>query len=226
MSRRYSSCLSLMSPNIRSSSTSENPITAFSGVRSSWDMLARNSDLCRLAISSSRPLPSISRNRRAFWMASDPLALAQDRRGLAVDQLESLRHAQVERLRGRVVLVDGAAVRARQLVGPHGDGLEHAVDVERRADGLADLAERLELLHRFGQLARALLQLAEQPNVLHGDDGLIGEGLEDLDRRVGEEAGLGPGHVDRPDALPLLQHGDGDSAAIADGARDLPGGLV
>ncbi len=36
---------------------------ALSGVRSSWDMLARNSDLCWLATSSCR-------NRRAFWMAS------------------------------------------------------------------------------------------------------------------------------------------------------------
>ena len=47
MSRRYSSWRSLMSPNIRSSSTSEKPSTALSGVRSSCDMLARNSDLCR-----------------------------------------------------------------------------------------------------------------------------------------------------------------------------------
>ena len=45
MSRRYSSWRSLISPNVRSSSTWENPFTAFSGVRSSWDMLARNSDL-------------------------------------------------------------------------------------------------------------------------------------------------------------------------------------
>ena len=36
---------------------------ALSGVRSSWDMLARNSDLWRLATSSWR-------KRRAFWMAS------------------------------------------------------------------------------------------------------------------------------------------------------------
>ena len=42
---------------------------AFSGVRSSWDMLARNSDLWRLAASSCRPLSSISRNSRAFWIA-------------------------------------------------------------------------------------------------------------------------------------------------------------
>ena len=43
---------SLSSPNIRSERTSEKPRMAFSGVRSSWDMLARNSDLCRLAASS------------------------------------------------------------------------------------------------------------------------------------------------------------------------------
>ena len=43
---------------------------AFSGVRSSWLMLARNSDLCRLATSSCRVFSSISRKSRAFWMAS------------------------------------------------------------------------------------------------------------------------------------------------------------
>ena len=42
---------------------------ALSGVRSSCDMLARNSDLCLLAISSSRLLAWISLNRRAFWIA-------------------------------------------------------------------------------------------------------------------------------------------------------------
>ena len=42
---------------------------ALSGVRSSCDMLARNSDLCWLAISSCRLLSWISRNRRAFWIA-------------------------------------------------------------------------------------------------------------------------------------------------------------
>ena len=70
MSRRYSSWRSLSSPNIRSSRTSENPITALSGVRSSCDMLARNSDLCRLAISSWSVLTSSSRNSRALWMAT------------------------------------------------------------------------------------------------------------------------------------------------------------
>ena len=42
---------------------------ALSGVRSSWDMFARNSDLCLLATSSSRLFSSTSWNRRAFSMA-------------------------------------------------------------------------------------------------------------------------------------------------------------
>ena len=54
MSSRYSSCFSFTSPNILSRNTCEKPMIAFSGVRSSCDMLARNSDLCRLAVSSSR----------------------------------------------------------------------------------------------------------------------------------------------------------------------------
>ena len=65
MSRTYSSWRSLSSPNMRSSSTSENPITAFSGVRSSCDMLARNSDLWPLAISSAREVCT-------FWIAIAP----------------------------------------------------------------------------------------------------------------------------------------------------------
>ena len=43
-----------------SRSTCEKPRIAFSGVRSSCDMLARNSDLCRLAASSSRLFSSSS----------------------------------------------------------------------------------------------------------------------------------------------------------------------
>ena len=42
---------------------------AFNGVRSSWDMLARKSDLCLLAISSSWLLAWSASKRRAFSMA-------------------------------------------------------------------------------------------------------------------------------------------------------------
>ena len=73
---RVARCLRRTRPACRSCrrtgapiSTSEKPMIAFSGVRSSCDMLARNSLLCRLARSSSRLLISISRNSRAFWIA-------------------------------------------------------------------------------------------------------------------------------------------------------------
>ena len=69
MSSVYSACFSFSSPNSLSPKTSEKPMMALNGVRSSWDMLARNSDLCRLAASICRLLSSISRNSRAFWIA-------------------------------------------------------------------------------------------------------------------------------------------------------------
>ena len=69
MSSVYSACFSFSSPNNLSPKTSEKPIMALSGVRSSCDMLARNSDLCRLAASICLLLSSISRNSRAFWIA-------------------------------------------------------------------------------------------------------------------------------------------------------------
>ena len=47
----------------------------------------------------------------------------------------------------------------------------------RAADDLQHLGSRRLLLQRFGEVARALMQLVEQPRVLDGDDGLIGEGL-------------------------------------------------
>ena len=90
MSRRYSSCRSLMSPNIRSSSTSEKPITALSGVRSSCDMLARNSDLCRLATSSSRGL--------RLQLAEQP-GVDDGQRRLAGEGLQQLEHVVRRRRR-------------------------------------------------------------------------------------------------------------------------------
>ena len=53
MSSRYSACFAFTSPTIPSRSTCEKPMIAFSGVRSSCDMLARKSDLCWLVVSSS-----------------------------------------------------------------------------------------------------------------------------------------------------------------------------
>jgi hypothetical protein len=46
------------------------------------------------------------------------------------------------------------------------------------------------LLQRFGEIGRALAQLIKQSRVLDGDDGLIGESLEQGDLSLSEELRL------------------------------------
>ena len=94
--------------------------------------------------------------------------------------------AEMEDPGGLLELVDRRAVGAREMPGLLGDGRQHTPEVERGADGLADLAERLQLIDRSSQLARARLQLLEQAHVLDRDDRLIGEGLEQRDLLLGE----------------------------------------
>ena len=53
----------------------------------------------------------------------------------------------------------------------------------------------------LGQLALARLLRLEQPRVLDGDDGLVGESLEQLDLAVGERANLGASDGDHADGL-------------------------
>ena len=55
------------------------------------------------------------------------------------------------------------------------DGLEHRLHVRRRTgDHLQDVGRR-------GLPLQRLLRLVEQPHVLDGDHGLVGEGLQQLD---------------------------------------------
>jgi hypothetical protein len=96
------------------------------------------------------------------------------------------------------------------------DRVEHHLDVERRAHGPADLAQRGQLLDRLRQLARTGLQLREEPNVLHGDDGLVGEGLQQLDLALGERPGLGSDHHYDADGSTLPQHRYVEAASKAD----------
>ena len=64
--------------------------------------------------------------------------------------------------------------------------IQHRLNIRRRASNDAqDFTRRRLLLQRF-------LQFLEQPNVLDGDDGLVGEGLQQLDLRRGEGARLDP----------------------------------
>jgi hypothetical protein len=48
------------------------------------------------------------------------------------------------------------------------------------------------MFERFFEVARAGLQFAEQPRVLHCDDGLVGKGLDELELGGGEGLDLAP----------------------------------
>ena len=64
-----------------------------------------------------------------------------------------------------------------------------------------------------GQLAVARLQLREQAHVLDRDDGLVGEGLEERDLLLGEEADPGRRTMITPIATPSLSKGTARSFA-------------
>ena len=85
----------------------------------------------------------------------------------------------------------------------------------RPADNLEQLAGRRLLLERDPQLAVAGLQLLEQAEVLDGDDGLVGEGLEELGLAVGEEPRLRPGTKIAPIGLSVSEHRDTEPASPA-----------
>ena len=70
----------------------------------------------------------------------------------------------------------------RRVFGNH---IEHRLNIGRRAgDDAKNLARRRLLFQRLGEFL-------EQPHVLDGDHGLVGEGLEERDLFFGERPQLG-----------------------------------
>ena len=67
-------------------------------------------------------------------------------------------------------------VRATQPSRQFGQCVEHGLQIEgRAADNLEHIGGGGLLLQRFGQIVGACLHLVEQPHVLDGDCGLVGE---------------------------------------------------
>jgi hypothetical protein len=120
--------------------------------------------------------------------------------------VHAIGRAQPEFLGGLVEYVDRAGLGAGELGRLGHDGGQHGLEVDGRVHGLADLAERLQLLDRLRQLARARLHLLEQPHVLDRDHCLVGEGLEQLFLRLRDRSGLGPADDDDAERITLAQH--------------------
>src|SRR5262245_3282986 len=132
----------------------------------------------------------------------------------------------MELLGGLVVLEDRATVSADEVIGTRDDRVEDGIDVQCRAEGMADFPECLQLPNRPRQILRPGLELLEQPHILYGDHGLVGEGLEQCDLVVGEWPGLRAAHGDESDGLTLAHHGYDEVAAKADCTAQLSKGVL
>src|SRR5262249_11714982 len=86
---------------------------------------------------------------------------------------------------------------------------EHGLQIEGRS------ADALEHVGGCGLLLERLPQLIEQPRVLDGDDGLVGETLDQFDLLVGEQPHLLASKCDYPDQLIVLEHWDGKHSPIS-----------
>ena len=80
--------------------------------------------------------------------------------------------------------------------------IEHGLQIEGRA------ADDLEHVGGGGLLLQRFAQLVEQPRVLDGDDGLVGEGGDQLDLLVGEgpHGSARQMRSRRSDVLPQQRH--------------------
>src|SRR5262245_56552265 len=97
--------------------------------------------------------------------------------------------------------------RSANARGVSHDSVEHRLQVCRRAgDDTQNVARRRLLLECRPQLAVTRLQLGEQPHVLDGDHGLVGEGSQEFDVLVPELPGLRPVDHDRTDRGPAMEH--------------------
>src|SRR5262249_44488178 len=106
----------------------------------------------------------------------------------------------------------GAHVPTEQTDRAHYDRVKNRLHVRlRAADHAQDVAGGRLRVQRRRQVAVARLQFLEQPYVLDGDDGLVGEGLQKLDVLVGEGTRILPrAHRDGSDGDAVAQHGDGE----------------
>ncbi len=99
----------------------------------------------------------------------------------------------------------GAAEGDRSL----GDGVENRLQVEcRTADDLQQVRSRGLLPQRLLQVARAGLDLVEQPRILDRDHGLVGEGLHQFDLAIGKGLDAPPRQHEISDRLPVAQQRD------------------
>ena len=97
-------------------------------------------------------------------------------------------------------------INPTNLRGALDNGVEHRLHVGRRAaDDAEHLGRRRLMLQGLAQFCIALLQFFEQPHVLDGDDGLVGEGFQQSDLLLREWADCGAPDQNNADRTPFSQ---------------------
>src|SRR5262249_4439116 len=101
-------------------------------------------------------------------------------------------------------------VRLAQPGGPLDKRVEHCLEIEGRA------ADHVEHVGGGGLLLQRFAQLVEQPRVLDGDDGLVGEGCQKSDVILLERSHLGPANYDSAErtTFPYQGHAEGGPMSI------------
>ena len=121
--------------------------------------------------------------------------------------------AQHELARRRLELEDRTAVRSRELGRAGDDRRQHLVEIEARADRLADLAERAQLVDGLRELPLRCSSSWNSSHVLDRDHALRGERRHKLDRPVVERVDLRAPQRDHADDAVVGQHRDAEHRA-------------
>src|SRR5713101_6228485 len=121
-----------------------------------------------------------------------------------------------------IVKENGAVQTVAQANRALNDRIENRLHIARRArNDPQDLAGGGLPTERLRQVAVAGLQLLEQAHVLDGDDGLVGEGLEQRDLTFREAPNLGAPGADCADCHPFAHQRQGDHGPVPVPSRDL-----
>jgi hypothetical protein len=120
--------------------------------------------------------------------------------------VHAIGRAQLEFPARFVERVDRSRLGGGQLHGLGDDGVQYGGEIQRRIDGVADLAESAQFLDRPGQFGGARPQFVEQPHVLDRDHRLIGKIRDQLNLLAAERSDFLAVDADRADQFALLQH--------------------
>src|SRR6516162_5424530 len=107
-------------------------------------------------------------------------------------------------------------ISTAQLTSAFDDGLQHRLNVGRRGgDHVQDVRAAGLIGESLSEIARLGLYFVEQPHVLDRDDGLVREGLQQLNLLFGKRLNLLSVDQDRANQRIVLEHGNSNDRARA-----------